>query len=240
MKTEKDITWLIDQFLYYNNKGAYHEAIRIVNQIIELEPEDAMAHYNKGTCLSELGQDKQAIECFNRAIELDPSHVGAMYKKGECWLSLDKVTNAIECFDEVINLNPEHVEAIYTKAECLSILGYKNEAKQYFARVKDLEQSKNNKLSSVQKEILETFKTKHGEAKIVKLLNTLTEYVEEQNGTGHSLTANNHPITTTISAEQLNTRLTKVFSDMISTNVTPEEAIEALESLMGATPDYHK
>jgi tetratricopeptide (TPR) repeat protein len=65
-------------------------AVEAYSRVIELNPEDALAFYNRGTCYIRLRSYWQAIKDFNRAIELNPklaeaysNRGGAYYKLGE-------------------------------------------------------------------------------------------------------------------------------------------------------------
>ena len=49
------------------------EAIKDLNQAVEIDPLFLDAYYNRGTAKSFLKQDKEAIKDFNKAIELNPT-----------------------------------------------------------------------------------------------------------------------------------------------------------------------
>ena len=47
------------------------EALECYNKVLEIEPNDADALYNKGTVLNELGKNDEAEECFAKVNELE-------------------------------------------------------------------------------------------------------------------------------------------------------------------------
>ena len=49
------------------------EALECYNKVLELEPDDADALYNKGTILNELGNNEEAEICFKRVKEIESS-----------------------------------------------------------------------------------------------------------------------------------------------------------------------
>jgi tetratricopeptide (TPR) repeat protein len=49
---------------------------------IEQDPQDAMAHHNRGLARSELGDYQQAIENFTRTIAIEPQNAQAFYNRG--------------------------------------------------------------------------------------------------------------------------------------------------------------
>ena len=49
------------------------EALECYDKVLELEPSDADALYNKGTILSELEKNEEAEKCFERVKEIESS-----------------------------------------------------------------------------------------------------------------------------------------------------------------------
>ena len=53
----------------------YHpeEAIKCYERVIEIEPDNARAWYNKGLACIAVNRDDEGIMCLDRAVEIDPS-----------------------------------------------------------------------------------------------------------------------------------------------------------------------
>jgi tetratricopeptide (TPR) repeat protein len=54
------------------------------SQLIQLQPDNAEAYYNRGICYDTVGQLDLAIEDYNKVLMLDPGHVSAAYKRATC------------------------------------------------------------------------------------------------------------------------------------------------------------
>ena len=49
------------------------EALECYDKVLEIEPNDADALYNKGTILSELGKNEEAEKCFTQVKGIESS-----------------------------------------------------------------------------------------------------------------------------------------------------------------------
>ncbi|MEO1404045.1 MAG: tetratricopeptide repeat protein, partial [Cyanobacteria bacterium J06635_1] len=61
----------------YNDLKRYDEAISAYEKAIELDPDDATAHYNLGNTYKALKRYDEAISAYEKAIELDPDDATA-------------------------------------------------------------------------------------------------------------------------------------------------------------------
>ncbi|GAH17423.1 unnamed protein product, partial [marine sediment metagenome] len=55
----------------------YEEAIVCHDKILELDPNDIKAWYDKGFVLNMLEMHEEAIKCHEKALELDPEYLEA-------------------------------------------------------------------------------------------------------------------------------------------------------------------
>ncbi|MEL7314053.1 MAG: tetratricopeptide repeat protein [Cyanobacteria bacterium J06559_3] len=65
---------LYRQGIAAHNAGDYTQAEAIWQQVLEVNPDDAVAHYNLGTALAAQGQYEAAETAHREAIRLDPSY----------------------------------------------------------------------------------------------------------------------------------------------------------------------
>ena len=72
----------------YYKKGDYDRAIVDFDKVIELNPDDAEAYYNRGNAYYEKQEFAQSIRDYSKAIELKPQFAEAYYNRGEAWLHL--------------------------------------------------------------------------------------------------------------------------------------------------------
>ncbi len=102
--------------------GKYQEAIKCYDKVIELEPDDYAAYYNKGLALHDLGKYKEAIDCYDKAIEIKLDYANAYQNKGISLYCAGDESEAIKCWDKVAEYdeaqsgwNPLLYDSIYFK-----------------------------------------------------------------------------------------------------------------------------
>ena len=111
-----------DQGMTYFAQGDYKKAIEAFDEAIGLDPQDAIAHYNRGLAYnriakavtasrplvsSNLSHYQRAIQDFDQAIRLNPQ-ADAYYNRGIAYRNLGQFERAIEDFDEALRLNPQY------------------------------------------------------------------------------------------------------------------------------------
>jgi len=114
----------------------YNKALEITNQILEKNPQDALAWQGKGAALSGLGSDEddkayaRAIEILDNYTKNNPENASAWWLKGENYANMHKVEEALAAYDKVIELNytPRLEVAWVTKAVLLAELQRFDEA----------------------------------------------------------------------------------------------------------------
>lgn len=70
------------------HEAAYSAIIADLDQAIKLSPEMAIAYFNKGVALAEMGDLTSALSAFAKAIELKPDFGEAYYNRGYVYLNL--------------------------------------------------------------------------------------------------------------------------------------------------------
>jgi len=117
----------------------YNESLEVTTEILEENPDDALAWQGKGAALSGLnrqGEDDEAyamaIEVLNKTLEKDPSDGEAWFLKGENYANMHDAEAALIAYDKVIELNytPRIEAAWLTKAVLLAVLQRYDEALQ--------------------------------------------------------------------------------------------------------------
>jgi tetratricopeptide (TPR) repeat protein len=88
-------------------------------QIIEQNPDDAIAHENLGSIIdSTNGDPDEAIKHLTKAIRLNQNSVGAFYNRGNAYSRKGDMDRAISDFTQVIRLEPNHAWAYYNRGIC--------------------------------------------------------------------------------------------------------------------------
>ena len=83
-------------------------AIRLYNQIIEIDPNYLNAHNNLGNIFQELGDTQRAIGFFEKVIEIDPNYIFAYYNLGLIFKKLGDLKKTINYYKKIIEINSEH------------------------------------------------------------------------------------------------------------------------------------
>ena len=112
------------------NLGDYQGAIKDFDEAIRLEPQNAVAYFNRGTAylhqgIEDLASKKfeHAIEAFievvadyDEAIRLDPEYADAYGSRGVAFVYLEKYERAIEDYTEAIRIEPQTAELYAARA----------------------------------------------------------------------------------------------------------------------------
>ena len=97
----------------WNVKGVFHaqrkefgEALRCLDQAIQLDSELAAAHSNRGRVLLTLGPEKarDALKSFDRALELKPDEIDTLRDKALALRALDKAKDELAIYKKMSEL----------------------------------------------------------------------------------------------------------------------------------------
>jgi tetratricopeptide (TPR) repeat protein len=91
-------------------RGAFEEAVPLLERLIARHPNFSDAHNNLGVALQRLKRPAEAARRFERAIELEPNRPEAHYNLGQARQSLGRVDEARECYQRAIALRPDYAE----------------------------------------------------------------------------------------------------------------------------------
>ncbi len=93
--------------------GAYDEAIEILRQVLELDPESVATYYRMGLVYSEADQRDAAIESFKKALEMEPENVPARLGLGEVYSKMTRNDLAVAEFLKAESLKPGDTELLF-------------------------------------------------------------------------------------------------------------------------------
>ncbi|MEH2288103.1 tetratricopeptide repeat protein [Nostoc sp.] len=93
--------------------GNYEGAIADFNQIIELDPQNALAYNRRGDAYYRLGDYEQAQADSSQAILLDPQDANGYFDRGFAFSELGKNKEAIADYTQAIKLNSKDAYAYY-------------------------------------------------------------------------------------------------------------------------------
>lgn len=112
----------IIQGLLYFFSGDIQNSNQCFDRAIEMDPNNALAWYDKGNVLAFMGNPQGAIQCFDRVLQIDPNYVMAWNDKGLLLTNLGNVNGAMYCFDRAIQIDPSVTIPWYNKGILLAML----------------------------------------------------------------------------------------------------------------------
>jgi tetratricopeptide (TPR) repeat protein len=99
--------------------GDLEGAIEIYTGVINSDPQNALAYYNRAIVYEELGDTSRAFEDYTKAIEIRPDYAEAYNNRG-CLLVDDReYEQSIEDFTLAIKMKPDYASAYFNRGNAL-------------------------------------------------------------------------------------------------------------------------
>lgn len=99
---------------WYNQKND-DKAIADYNKAIEIDPQYALAFYNRGFAQGNIKEYNNAIEDYRKALAIDPNIIGAHVAMSSALRALKKYEDAIKECDKAITIDPNYANAYYNR-----------------------------------------------------------------------------------------------------------------------------
>ncbi|MQF66935.1 tetratricopeptide repeat protein [SAR202 cluster bacterium AD-802-F09_MRT_200m] len=113
---------------YYSSLSA-ETALRHLHGVIEANPKDPLAYYNRGQIFARLGDTDRAFDDFTKSVDLGFNWPGAFAWRGRMAQLLGRNDLAIDDLTKAVRLNPNNVEyTIYFSEFFLSAQNYQQAA----------------------------------------------------------------------------------------------------------------
>ena len=109
-------------------QGDYAEAIKILNQLVTYEPQNAENFVNRGLMHYNLQHHDQALADYDHAIDLDPDLDKAYSNRANLHATQENWMDAMDDYDEAIDLNPLNIRARLNQAITLREMNAYTEA----------------------------------------------------------------------------------------------------------------
>ena len=123
LNIKDEIKKLNDVGITFINSKLFEYAIPCFDKILEKNPNNHVALYNKGIALDELGELEAANRYYTLALEnTDYKDIDAWEQKGVTHGKLGELDEAIECFNEIIKIEPNNYAAWYNKGYTYELL----------------------------------------------------------------------------------------------------------------------
>lgn len=123
----------------YENLGEFDEALKSIEQAIEMDPNDNSYVGEKADLLYDMGRGKEAIATYDQYISANPEYYGGYYRRGFLKDNLNDVDGAIEDYSMAIALNPNIAYAYLGRADKLLLKGDTLAAREDYRQVLELD-----------------------------------------------------------------------------------------------------
>ncbi len=90
----------------HKEKGQFDDAIAMLQQAVEADPEDLANHNLLGFCYYKLGRHEEAVTCFLRAVTIDPGSAIDWANLGSNLRDLGRTDEAITMYRKALTLDP--------------------------------------------------------------------------------------------------------------------------------------
>lgn len=119
--------------------GLIAEAARLYEHCSAIDPSDAMAAFNLGNCLRELGDDHGATMAYMTALKRDPLFVEAWFNHGGTLRDMGKNDAARFHLERAAEIDPTYADAIYNLGALEYEAGDLPRARHWWARYLELD-----------------------------------------------------------------------------------------------------
>lgn len=128
-----DFAWKILSIVL-KKAGKISESLTASEKLVEITPQDALAHYNLGNTYRELTKFSKAEESYKKAISFKPDLFQAYYNLGIVSKNNYKLEEAEKYYKQAIHLNPNFAEAYNNLGTVLENLNKLNESEIYYKK----------------------------------------------------------------------------------------------------------
>ena len=119
---------LNNQAIALQSEGEHAQAIALLEQSLQLAPQDFTALYSIGISQSATGQAHAALASFARAAQAAPHMAIAHFANAKAYQDLGMSENAIACYDQAIVVDPNYIQAYTNKAAILQAINRHHDA----------------------------------------------------------------------------------------------------------------
>ena len=116
------------------NEGRLHEALDVLNTVLNIKPGHPPALNDKGTILFELGESEKALMLYDMALESDPKIIDTWTNKGLALHHMGNLTGAFYCYERALALNPNNTEVLSSIGALYFEIDKYDKAMKYFER----------------------------------------------------------------------------------------------------------
>ena len=105
-----------------------NKALKLIDQALEIYPNDAVGLANRGTALDYLNRTSEAIDSYEEAVRLDGTNPNILFALGELLYNNEQYENSIHYLEMGLKINPARANGWYWLAQAHYYLGHWSEA----------------------------------------------------------------------------------------------------------------
>jgi tetratricopeptide (TPR) repeat protein len=106
-----DSRFLVQQAILSDHLEQPQEALKLVNESIKINPEDATAYYWQGISLFNLGEYKKSLTSFDKSLQLKPDDSWSAFRRGVSLSWLNRGSEAVSAYTQAIKLDSSNSDA---------------------------------------------------------------------------------------------------------------------------------
>jgi serine/threonine protein kinase len=103
-------------------RNRWEKQIAEFDKVIQINPNDWCAWYNRGRKLQALHRYAEAIFSFDKVIQINPNDCSAWGEKGDVLMQVQQYEEAVACYDKFLQMRPNHpnnCESWYYRGDAL-------------------------------------------------------------------------------------------------------------------------
>lgn len=135
---DHDLAWKILSIVF-EKTGKIPESLIAIKKIVNISPQDPLAHYNLGNTYGKLADFSKAEESYKKAISLKPNFPEAYYNLGTIFENNLKLEEAEKYYKQAIALKPDFANAYNNLGIVLEELRKFNESEICYKKIIALE-----------------------------------------------------------------------------------------------------
>jgi tetratricopeptide (TPR) repeat protein len=90
-------------------------AVDLIGRAIEIDPNNALAHFNKGSALYQLRQLDAALASYNQAVAIKPNYADAYFSRGNVLHECGRLPAALASYNQAIALKADNAAAYFCR-----------------------------------------------------------------------------------------------------------------------------
>jgi len=130
---------LLEQGLKFFGEEKYKDAIVSFDTILEFEPDNVDALFNKGRALDQIGNNDEGMWYMKKALEVEPDNVDVLTYLSDELAKSGRLEEAKIHYEKILEVEPDNVDALAFIGDELVRSGNSKDGLVYFKRVLEIE-----------------------------------------------------------------------------------------------------